>query len=155
MNASLDEIIRLLLDVELAQKWICHTKSCVLLRRVSENELYYYTEVSLPWPLSNRDFVTHLKVIRNAGSQIVTVEAPAVSGFVPERKGVVRVKHSVSTWIITPAGKNRCVLEYRLHVDPGGAIPAWVINSFASHAPVETFQNMRIQLKLARSSVNG
>ncbi|WAC12594.1 START domain-containing protein [Dyadobacter pollutisoli] len=147
LNASAAEVVALLLDVKAAEKWVCHTKSCSLVRKISETEIYYYTEVSLPWPLDNRDFVTHLTVSEDPVTKIVTVNAPAVSGWVPIKKGIVRVSHSKSSWIIKPMGEGKVTVEYALQVDPGGHIPACVVNTFACQGPVETFTNMKKELR--------
>lgn len=151
VDANVEEIIALLLDVKAAERWVCHTKSCRLVRRISDTELYYHTEVSLPWPLDNRDFVTHLKIIRHENSDIITVEAPAVPGVVPAREGVVRINTSVNRWLIRPLPNGKVWVEYTLQVDPGGHIPAHVVNMFACRAPIETFQNMRKVLRERRS----
>ncbi|WP_353721280.1 START domain-containing protein [Dyadobacter sp. 676] len=143
LEATTGEVIALLMDVKAAERWVCHTKSCTLVKAVSDKELYYHTEVSLPWPLDNRDFVTHLKVTHDDRSGIVTVDAPAVPGIVPVRKGVVRIGRSVNRWIIRPSPDGSVWVEYMLQVDPGGNIPAHVINMFACRAPIETFRNMR------------
>lgn len=148
LDARVNEVITLLMDVQAAEKWVCHTKSCRLVRSVSENELFYHTEVNLPWPLDNRDFVTHLKVIRDPESEVVKVDAPAVPGMVPVRSGVVRINRSLNQWVIRPLPGNKVWVEYTLQVDPGGHIPAHVVNMFACRAPIETFQNMRRELKL-------
>jgi hypothetical protein len=150
LNASINEVIDLLLDIPAASKWVCHAKTCVLLRRVSDRELYYYTEVSLPWPADNRDFVTHLKISEDPVTKIVTVHAPAVPGFVNEKRGKVRVKHAVGTWKLTPAGDENVKVEYMLQVDPGGLIPAQIVNLFAAQAPIETFVNMKKELLIRR-----
>lgn len=146
LDAGADEVIALLLDVKAAERWVCHTKSCRLIRKVSDTELFYHTEVSLPWPLDNRDFVTHLCVIKHEKSDIVTVEAPAVPGIVPLREGVVRINASINRWLIRPLPNGKVWVEYMLQVDPGGHIPAHVVNMFACRAPIETFQNMRKML---------
>jgi hypothetical protein len=143
LNVGVEKIVDLILDAPAAKKWVCHTKSCILLRRVSGSEVYYYTEVSLPWPMSNRDFVTHATVSRDSLTQVVTVNAPAVPGWVLPKKGVVRVNHAVGHWVIRPVAPERTKVIYTLQVDPGGMVPAWIINSFSCQAPVETFQNMR------------
>lgn len=147
LNAGVDEVIALLMDVKAAEKWVCHTKSCRLVRSVSDTELIYYTEVSLPWPLDNRDFVTHLKVIRDPGSGIVKIDAPAVPGVVPVRNGIVRISRSLNEWVVRPLPGNKVWVEYTLQVDPGGHIPPHVVNLFACRAPIETFLNMRRELK--------
>lgn len=143
LDAGVDEVVALLLDVKAAERWVCHTKSCKLIKRVSDTELFYHTEVNLPWPLDNRDFVTHLSVVKHEKSDVVTVEAPAVPGMVPLRAGVVRISASVNRWLIRPLPNGKVWVEYTLQVDPGGHIPAHVVNMFACRAPIETFQNMR------------
>lgn len=150
LQAGVDEVIALLMDVEAAGQWVCHTKSCKLIKRVSDTELFYHTEVSLPWPLDNRDFVTQLKVIKDEASGIVTVDAPAVPGIVPVREDVVRVSRSINRWLIRPLANGKVWIEYTLQVDPGGHIPAHVVNMFACRAPIETFQNMRKVLSSRR-----
>ncbi|MGG7665461.1 START domain-containing protein [Dyadobacter sp. BHUBP1] len=143
LDAEVDEVVALLLDVDAAERWVCHTKSCKLIKKISDTELLYYTEVSLPWPLDNRDFVTHLRVIRIENSPIMTIEAPAIPGIMPVREGVVRISTSINRWVLHPLPNARVRVEYTLQVDPGGHLPAHVVNMFACRAPIETFQNMR------------
>lgn len=143
LDVGVDEVVALLLDVQAAKRWVCHTKSCKIIKKVSDTELLYHTEVSLPWPLDNRDFVTHLRVMRNENSPIVTIEAPAIPGIMPVREGVVRVNSSINRWVLHPLPNARVRVEYTLQVDPGGHIPAHIVNMFACRAPIETFQNMR------------
>ena len=148
LKASATQLVALLLDVNTATEWVFHTKSCVLIRKISDSELYYYSEVSLPWPLENRDFVAHIKVFQDPKTKVVTVDAPAVPGWIAAKNGIVRISHSVGLWIITPIDKERIKLEYSLQVDPGGVIPAWVVNTFAAQGPIESFKKMQVQLKL-------
>ena len=150
LKASSSELVALLLDVDAAEDWVYHTKSCILLRKVSDSELFYYSEVSLPWPLDNRDFVAHVKVTQDPATKIVTVNAPAIPGWVTEKKGIVRINHSVGHWIIKPLQKGKIKLEYTLQVDPGGGVPAWAVNTFAAQGPIESFKNMREQLEAAK-----
>ncbi len=110
LNTTPAALVALLLDVPAAEQWVSHTKSCVLLRQVSPAELYYYSEVSLPWPLENRDFVAHVKVSQDKASKVVTVNAPAIPGWVAGKKGIVRVNHSVGLWTITPLPATRLKL---------------------------------------------
>lgn len=144
---TLSALVTLLLDVPATPLWVYHTKSCVLLRQVSPSELYYYSEVSLPWPLDNRDFVAHVKVTQDKGSRVVTVNAPAIPGWVAAKKGIVRVNQSLGLWVLTPVGKNSVKVEYSLQVDPGGVIPAWAVNLLSSQGPIESFIKMRQRLQ--------
>jgi hypothetical protein len=151
MDATVDEVLDLLMDIPATVKWMCHTKACTLLKKISDRELYYYTEVSLPWPLENRDFVTHMKITQDPVSKVVTVNAPAIPGEVPHKRGLVRINQSESVWTITPVDLARVKLVYTLRVDPGGMIPANVVNYFAKQGPIETFTDMETEIRSRRA----
>jgi len=148
LYATASALVTLLLDVPAAVDWVSHTKSCTLLRQVSPAELYYYSEVSLPWPLENRDFVAHVKVSQDKISKEVSVNAPAIPGWVGNKKGIVRVNHSLGLWTIMPLDKSRVKVSYSLQVDPGGIIPAWAVNALSSQGPIDSFIKMKQKLQL-------
>lgn len=147
LRATLSQIVKVLLDIKGCPEWLYHTKLCVLIKQVSPSELYYYSEISIPWPAQNRDFVAHLKVYQNAETKVVTIHGPAVPGFVPVKDGIVRVQSSKGLWIITPLTNNRIKVVYTLQLDPGGNIPAWLVNLFAAEGPMKSFQGLLLQLK--------
>jgi len=146
-NATASQLVALIMDVNTSPDWVYHVKSCILIKRVSPSELYYYSEVNLPWPVANRDFVAHLAVSQNPDTKVVTIDGPAVTGIVPEKEGIVRVNDSKGKWVITPLGPDQIKVEYSIHVDPGGALPSWLVNSFATDGPVKIFRNIKLQLQ--------
>jgi len=146
-NATLSQMVKVLLDVKGCTDWVDHTKSCALIKQVSPSELYYYSEINLPWPTTNRDFVAHLTVHQNPETKVVTVDGPAVAGLVPVKNGIVRVHSSKGLWIITPLGNEKIKVVYTLQVDPGGSIPAWLVNMLAGEGPMKSFEGLMVQLK--------
>src|SRR5882757_5622976 len=102
VNATLSQLVTVLLDVNTAPEWVYNTKSCVLLKRVSPSELYYYSEVTIPWPASNRDFIAHLITVQDAQTKVVTVYGPTAPDLVPVKKDIVRVRQSEGKWVLTP-----------------------------------------------------
>jgi hypothetical protein len=147
LDATPSQLVALVMDVNTAPDWVSHVKSAKLIKQVSAEELYYYTEVSLPWPAANRDFVAHLIVSQNPDTKVVTIDGPAVPGFVPVKKGIVRIDHSFGKWIITPQGPDQLHVEYSIHVDPGGSLPIWLVNMFATDAPLQIFRSLKTQLQ--------
>jgi hypothetical protein len=147
LNATPSQLVAVVMDINTATDWVYHVKSAKLVKQVSATELYYYSEVSLPWPVANRDFVAHLIVSQNPDTKVVTIDGPAVPGYVPVKKGIVRIDHSFGKWIITPLGADQVHVEYSIHVDPGGALPAWLVNIFATDAPLKIFENLKVQLQ--------
>jgi hypothetical protein len=147
LNTTPSQLVAVVMDINNATDWVYHVKSAKLVKQVSPWELYYYSEVSLPWPAANRDFVAHLIVSRDPATKVVTIDGPAVPGYVPIKKGIVRIGHSFGKWIITPLGTDQVHVEYSIHVDPGGSLPAWLVNIFATDAPLQIFKNLKIQLQ--------
>jgi ribosome-associated toxin RatA of RatAB toxin-antitoxin module len=146
-EATPAEIADLVMDVNTATEWVSRLKSCSVVKRVSQNELYYYAEVSLPWPVANRDFVAHLTRYDNSQTGAINIDGPAVAGMTAEKKGIVRINNSDGKWIITPQANNQVRVEYSLHVDPAGSIPSWLVNMFSGETPMQIFENLRQQLK--------
>lgn len=147
LKASLSQIVKVLLDIKNGPEWLYHTKLCTLIKQVSPDELYYYSEINIPWPVQNRDFVAHLKVHQNPDTKVVTIDGPAVPGFMPLKSGIVRVRSSKSLWVITPLTKDRIRVVYTLQLDPGGNLPAWLVNLFAAEGPMKSFEGLLLQLK--------
>jgi hypothetical protein len=146
-NATPAQLAAVVMDVNGATEWVYHLKSSTLIKRVSPNELYYYAEVNLPWPAANRDFVAHLTISQDPATKSLIIDGPAVPGYVPVRKGIVRIDNSIGKWIITPIGNNEVRVEYSIHVDPGGSLPSWLVNMFATDAPLQIFKSLRTELQ--------
>lgn len=147
LDATLSQLVALLLDVNAGVEWVYATKSSILLKQVSPSELYYYSEVRLPWPLSNRDFVARLTVAQDPQTKVVTIDGPTVAGYLPVKKDIVRVAKSEGRWVLAPMAGGHIRVVYTLRTDPGGDIPAWLFNLFVTKGPMESFGKMREQLK--------
>ena len=147
LEASLSQLVAVLLDVKESEKWLYHTSSIYIVKQVSQSEFFYYSRVELPWPLSDRDFIAHLKVAQNALTKVVTIDAPCVPNMVPVDPKTVRISNSNGKWIISPEGNNKVKVVYTLHTDPGGSIPAWLINSFMTQGPVQSFKKLKVHVQ--------
>lgn len=147
LDATPSELVAMVMDIKNSPQWVYHTKSAVLIKQVSPSELYYYSEVNLPWPVANRDFVAHLTAFQDPDTKVVTIAGPVVAGFVPEKKGIVRIDHSNGKWTITPTGNGQINVEYSIFVDPGGDLPSWLVNMFATEGPLQIFRNLKLELQ--------
>ena len=150
LNTTLTRLTAVVLDASAGAEWVYSTKSSTLLKQISPSELIYHSEVSLPWPFSNRDFVAHLIARQDPATKIVTIDGPVDPHYIPEKKGIVRVEKSFGKWIISPRAPNLVHLEYTLETDPGGSIPAWLVNLFVTKGPFETFKKLKEQLNKAK-----
>ena len=145
-QSPLNQVVGVLLDIKNSVEWAYKTKSVIVLKQVSTTEVYYYSEINMPWPIANRDFVGHLLASQNPDTKVVSIGGPVEPGYVPVKKGLVRIEKSVGQWVLTPINDHETKIEYSLQVDPGGSTPAWLVNLFAAEGPRHSLKNLRLQV---------
>jgi hypothetical protein len=145
VESTLSRLAGVLLDVNNQDEWFYHTKSTIL-KEISPTELYYYSELRFPFPMSNRDFIEHVSLSQNTVTKVLTMTVQNIPNFIPPKKGIIRVLHSQCSWTITPLTKKSLQIEFTLFADPAGSIPVWLVNSMIAYGPYETFKKLRTQL---------
>lgn len=147
VNASLSTIAAVLMDVNRTTEWVYSTERCKILKQYSPMDLMYYAEVGLPWPASNRDFIIRITLTQDPTTKVITIRALNMPTYMSELPSLVRIQRSSGLWTITPVGLHRVRIEYELQVDPGGLLPAWLVNLFAADGPYESFKNLQQQVQ--------
>jgi hypothetical protein len=74
---------------------------------------------------------------------VITVLAENQPDYIPEKKKLVRIRNSSGKWQVTPLSNRQVRVEYQLYVDPGGSVPATLVNLFSGKGPLESFRNLR------------
>ena len=147
MEGNYDKLIAILKNVSGQKDWVYHNKTAYIVKQVNPYEFYYYTEASLPWPMSNRDAVVHLKMDRDSLNRFLKIMSVSVPDYISEKSGIVRVTRSTISWNVTMPTANTINIIYIFEAEPGGSIPAWVANAFVDKGPYETFKKLGEILK--------
>jgi hypothetical protein len=66
LEGNYDKLITVLNNVSHQKDWVYHNKTSYIIKQVSPYEFWYYMETFLPWPMSNRDAVVHLKMNKDS-----------------------------------------------------------------------------------------
>jgi hypothetical protein len=147
LNAKLSDLAAFLLDIPNYLNWSYNTKLSYIVKQISPNELYFYKEVKLPWPMINRDLIVHLKILQDSSSKVMTIRGVSVPDFIPPKKDIVRIHFSNESWTVIPKNKNRLQITYYLEIDPGETAPAWMVNLFSTKGSLESFRSLSGQVK--------
>ncbi len=140
---SPEKMLELIFDVSRHKEWVYNTVQSVPIKKISQREIIYYGETYAPWPVSNRDLVLHLTAKLDSASGIWTVKAISEPHLKPLVQGKVRVPKSVSEWKLVPLKKNYTHVTYTLDIDPGGSIPAWLVNYASIEGPYLSFIKLK------------
>jgi hypothetical protein len=146
-EGTYDKLVAILKDVSHHKDWVYNNKTAWVVKTVSPNEFYYYTETTLPWPSSNRDVVVHTTITRDSLNRFLRIRSVDHTGMVEEKSGKVRVANSDVNWVVTAPTATTIHIVYSMEADPGGSIPAWLVNSFADKGPYESFIKLQALLK--------
>jgi hypothetical protein len=142
VNGTLQKLAQVLFDVGNTRHWVYGTKESYLIRKINANEILYYSETALPWPVSNRDIPIQMRMNVDGKNNTLKVVASGVPAAVPEKKGIVRIPFFNAFWDVKEVGKNKLFITYLLKMDPGGSVPAGLTNLFVAKGPYETFSNL-------------
>lgn len=142
LKGNLSSLASILLQPTLQTEWVASTKSSKLIKQLAANHIYYYNIASIPWPFLNRDLVIDLKIVQDSLTKKMTVNANSIDNILPPVKGLERIPSTKATWEVTPIGLNMIHVEYILKINPGGGVPAWLLNMFIAKAPYESFHNL-------------
>jgi len=145
--ARLTSLVALLEDTTVFPRLFHNCKSAKSLKKVGYNEFYNYIVTGVPWPLSPRDSITQSIISQNKKTKRVNIAINSKFNMVPQKKGIVRVKHVVGHWEFTPSKNGMTKVVYELNLKPGGKIPVWLVNLLIVDMPFYTFSNLRKLVK--------
>jgi START domain len=137
-QAKLSQLVALTNDVPNLKTWAYRLKDAYIVRKVSDNEGYLYMLSDFPSPFSDRDVILHFVIKQDPNTKQVVSSSQSAYNFIPENKGIVRVKIIETKWTFTPLGDGKVRLEYQIKSDPAGSIPKWLVNLAADEAPVRS-----------------
>lgn len=147
LEGTFERLIEILNNVENHKTWIYKTKGSHIIKRISATEYYYYTETSLPWPIQNRDAVVHIKFFKDTVNHTLKIVAVGVPDYIANISGKIRVPRSANSWHVTKSGANKLDVSYVFEADPGGSLPAVLVNALVDKGPYESFKKLAEQLK--------
>lgn len=143
LQTSLSGLVQLLSEVEHYPTWGYKVLESKLLKKVSETEMYYYSKLDFPWPLSDRDLIMHTHLEQDPTTKRIIARSVAEPDYLPENKDVVRIRNAHTQWTLLPGTGGWPYVEYHIYSDPGGNLPDWLINMAIDVGPRETIKAMR------------
>lgn len=142
LPGTMEQLISVLQLVQIQPQWVVSTKNAYSIKQVSVDKFLYYAEVDLPWPINNRDMVIDLSFVQDPKTKILSIYANTIDHILPEIEGKQRVPYSAAKWLVKSEGNHKISIDYTIKIDPGGGIPAWMVNLFIAKAPYESFKNL-------------
>ena len=137
------QLAAILTDVDKYSQWAYSTGKSMLIKRITPHTLVYYSEFNAPWPVMNRDLYAVMEITTDSIYHLLKVISVGEQNYQPPKRDLVRIPFSKGLWNVTTISRNVIHLIYVVEIDPGGSVPAWIVNIFSTKAPFETFKNLK------------
>lgn len=144
IQATMPCMLALMEDVKSYTRIFPSVKEARLLGITASRDPVLYQRINVPPPAKDRDTVVRISFEGNGKTGAVTLRMTSLWDYIPERKNIVRVKKVAGYWEFVPDAKRGVVkVTYRLHNDPGGDLPPWLVNVAVVKRPYNVLRKLK------------
>ena len=129
LRGEISDYLSVILDTEIMPDWAPQCIEAQNIESINDRETIVYVACNGVWPVADRDYVAKRTV--SADSEISTVRINInliESPDTPDIKGRVHIPYLQCCWILKRINPSHTHVELRACVDPGGWLPAWLLN---------------------------
>ncbi len=140
-------IMSIISNNKIAERWMPMVSSKRTVKVLSPTSRIEYIHIKMPWPMTDRYFVTQSNVEQQEdGSIRIRMKSVTNPPFLETDK-VLGFFHESNFWLVPVDDGRRTLMTVEIQSDPKGLIPIWMINESQINAPTEFFNGLRAELK--------
>lgn len=139
INASIEQNIAAAIDDTAYKDWIMYLMKFEKFNVESMAEFSFYSAFEFPPFLSNRDNAFDVTFDLDKKTGIVTYVFNDNVNY-PHKEGFIRVTENYSMWVFIPLNDGRTKVIQQIHSEPGGWIPAWIVNWGIDEMAIKTIK---------------
>ncbi len=147
VRSSLSALVSILTNAPHHKDWVYNNKKAEILKKENPFSWVVYSQVHVPWPVTDRDIISKTWMKQDTATKEVTIHAEADPDYLPENPDHVRIPYAVAEWHFIPQGHDRVKVIFTIEVDVGGNVPQWLANLTAAKGPFQTMKNLRKKVK--------
>ena len=141
MHGTLQQFRHIITDIDAYPSWMPDCKATTILEAPNDNDLTYLMKIKSPFPFSNRDVVQHIQIQQT--HQQLKIRLSGMPDKVKKNKKYIRMRIARGSWTVTQITPDTLSIQFIYLADPGGDIPAWLVNSFVVKNPHLTLLHVR------------
>jgi hypothetical protein len=143
LNQSIHSFVAVMRDAESLPDWAYSVKNARTLKMMGDSLQYYYSEVSIPFPFTDRDGIYRNCYTWNSDSSLLVIDIDILPDYIEEKEGLVRIPYGKGFWRVKVLGERLIETTFQMVVDPGGSVPSWMANIFIDDTPTYTLTKLR------------
>jgi hypothetical protein len=141
MKGTKEKFRALITDFDHYSDWSPDCKSIELIEQNAPENYIYHMKLKVPFPFSKRDIVQELILKENESELLIKIVNHP--NKIDDEDDVVRMKRGEGEWLVKQISQERVSIRFQYLADPGGDIPAWLVNSFIVKNPYKSLRNIK------------
>jgi hypothetical protein len=142
VSATKEKVVRVLTDIENNKVWMHRIKESYFIQQNAPNDFYTYTIFSLPWPLRNRDLISHYQLY-SPNPHLTTIKIESSDELLPEQKGIERLKKYFASWEIIETDKKSCRLTFIAQTNIPSEYPHFIQDPVVRNEFMNNLKNLK------------
>lgn len=126
----LQHVADFLFDVERHPEWVFRCTGLTIIQNLDKHRVRYHTSYDIPWPMKDRDLTVEAVITEYAGGKKIESLSEDVLLDYPLEKGVIRMPGYREWVILEEIDPGNTLFIAEGYADPGGTVPAWLVNMF-------------------------
>ena len=117
-------------DLERHPEWVFRCTDLTIIEDQGEQKAKYHTTYDIPWPIKDRDLTVKAVITHHAGGKKIESLSENIILDYPVEKGVIRMPGYREWVILEEIDSTNTLFIAEGYADPGGTVPAWLVNMF-------------------------
>jgi hypothetical protein len=136
INTQIEKLYKFFTNFSNYPKWVNNCSSVDVLEQTIDSNYIYYSYFDMPWPASDRDGVSDLKIVKLTSDTILVYSTPATLET-PKKKNVIRVENFEERILLIKESENSVFLTMEGGYNAGGLIPDWLVRKMMKYGPYD------------------
>ena len=129
LRGEISDYLSVILDTEIMPDWAPQCIEAQNIESINDQETIVYVACNGVWPVADRDYVAKRTISSGSEKSAVRINIDLIENpDAPDIKGRVHIPYLQCCWILKSINPSHTHVELRACVDPGGWLPAWLVN---------------------------
>jgi uncharacterized membrane protein len=148
IDAPAEKVFALIENVNNTDWWDKNLSQIKVLGYEKNKFAKYHLIFDMPWPVSDRELFVDAEVTIDPATGIRKITAVPLRVNTQPSKDRIRINEYRQTWTVKPVSSNLTQVTLEGYVNPGGSLPAWIINMFIVDAPMNSIGEIKKRMSV-------
>ena len=147
-------VFSVIMDSPRSFDWVDRIISSEIIEQRAPHKHLVYLAMETPFPFDDREFIYEREYSFDDDNDSIFVTMRSVPYEKDENDRLRATIHYSSQLFTSTDEGESCLVESQTHADPGGYIPAWIVNIYQTDWPMNTSLALKEELKKGPSKLH-